>query len=201
MAFEWTDDMPAMGTHPEIETHQRLAISTAATAFDAIMDQERERPAFNGGHYATPVNGTAQELVAAVEEALDLAAAQTGLDINGAQRQQMIAVAVRAADQIWRESQAAKVTMERYWPRFVLRFGIHRGPRPKVTAPFPPEPVAAQEPLEIDAERFLHGDAEDRAVVDAAAIAEAGGVPVMVTDAEHKTVVAVDRGLDQGEET
>lgn len=146
MPFEWTADMPAVCTHQVTEPYQRMAISVAAAAMDALMYQERERPAFNGGHYATPANETAHELVAAIEGGFAEAEQQGELTIDDSLRRQMITVAVRAADQIWRESQEAGVTMERYWPRFVQRFGIHRGPRPEIRAPFPPEPVEPVEP-------------------------------------------------------
>jgi hypothetical protein len=70
--------------------------------------------------------------------------------MEGAHRQQMIAVAARGADQLWRESHEAGVTMERYWPRFVDRFAITRGPKPGIHDPLPPEPAAPTHPMADD---------------------------------------------------
>jgi hypothetical protein len=93
--YDWTDDMPPVGSKPELEPHYRVAISAACAFLEQAMAEQRETPQWSGGLNASPKNETAQDMLAIVEAAM---AGVTGDTVPaGAWRAQIITLAVRMA--------------------------------------------------------------------------------------------------------
>lgn len=95
MAYDWTDDMPPVGTKPELEPHFRVAISAACAFLEQATADKREIPQFSGGMNASAKNETAEEMIAIIETAM--AGVPGDAVPAGAWRAQIITMAVRMA--------------------------------------------------------------------------------------------------------
>lgn len=117
--YDWKAGPPLSSQIPELELHQRQAISGATAWLEAAIAAGHEPPVMSGGFVASPKNDTAAGLFTAAEEAINLAIEESGLEPDLPRRLELVTLAVRAADQVRRDGFG-----DLAWQRFLssLRF-------------------------------------------------------------------------------
>jgi hypothetical protein len=145
MAYDWTDRMGAANPVPELEPYYRAAIKIATEYLERATAEGTEIPEFSGGQFASPRNGAANEVAAAIAAEIERLAGGPEGQPQGSVSMAIVTFAVRGAFAV-REGGFGEAGWAHFASKLALPPRRPRAPGTRPSRPIRSEPTPAPAP-------------------------------------------------------